>query len=59
MGTHLPYCSDTIAVPTVNQMKARAYTYCQAPLIGVKNTPSAASDTIVSDPPTQMGLDTQ
>ena len=59
VGTHLPYRSDTIAAPMVNQMKATAYTYFQAPPTEPKNSSIAANDTIVSDPPIQIGLEIQ
>ena len=48
-----------IAVPIVNQMKARANTYFETPLSGVKNSPMVASATIVRLPPTQIGFETQ
>src|SRR5690348_17490466 len=59
VGTHLPYRSDTIAVTMVNQMKATAYTYFPAPPTGPKTSSTAANDTIVSDPPIQIGLEIQ
>jgi hypothetical protein len=55
----LPYRSDTIAVTMVNQMKATAYTYFPAPPTGPKNSSIAANDTIVSEPPIQIGLEIQ
>jgi hypothetical protein len=48
-----------MAVPMVNQMKASAYTYFHAPPIDPKNSSIAANDTIVSDPPIQIGLEIQ
>ena len=59
VGTHLPYCSDTMAAVMVNQMKTTAYTYFQPPGTFPKNSSIAANDTIVSDPPTQIGLEIQ
>ena len=43
----------------VNQMKATAYTYFHGPPTGPKNSSIAANDTIVSDPPIQIGLEIQ
>ena len=38
VGTHLPYCRETMAVPMVNQMKANAQTYFQSPPEKPKNS---------------------
>jgi hypothetical protein len=48
-----------MAAPMVNQMKTIAYTYFQAPPTGPKKVSIAANETIVSDPPTQIGLEIQ
>jgi hypothetical protein len=59
VGTHLPCFRETMAAPMVNQMKTTAYTYFQAPPTGPKKVSIAANETIVSDPPTQIGLEIQ
>ena len=48
-----------MAAPMVNQMKATAYTYFQPPPTVPKNSSIAANETMVSDPPTQIGLEIQ
>ena len=48
-----------MAAVMVNQMNTTAYTYFQPPGTFPKNSSIAANDTIVSDPPTQIGLEIQ
>ena len=48
-----------MAARMTNQMKTTAYTYFQAPPTFPKNSSIAANETMVSDPPTQIGLETQ
>jgi len=48
-----------VAAATAIQMKASWKTYAHTPVRGVKKTPNAASAMNASDPPTQIGFDTQ
>src|SRR4051812_7278342 len=59
VGIHLPIENDRIAADTPNQMNASAKTYFAAPWSGVKNSPNVAAAVIVSEPPSQIGLDSQ
>jgi hypothetical protein len=59
VGTHLPYCRDTMAARMTNQMKTTAYTYFQAPPTFPKSSSIAANETMMRVPPTQIGLEIQ
>src|SRR6478609_2777467 len=59
VGIHFPIENDRIAAHTANQMNARAKMYLPAPLSGVKNSLNVATAVIVSEPPSQIGFDSQ
>ena len=59
MGIHLPTLKERIAAHTANQMKPAAKTYFQAPLSGVKKSLNVVTARIVSEPPSQIGFDSQ
>src|SRR5690348_7930818 len=59
VGIHLPIENERIAAHTANQMKASAKMYLPAPLSGVKNSLNVATAVMVSEPPSQIGFDSQ
>src|SRR3954462_5841092 len=59
VGIHLPTENDRIAAHTANQMKAREKRYLPAPCSGVKKSPNVVTARMVSEPPSQMGFDSQ
>src|SRR3954452_14237446 len=59
VGIHLPTPNERIAAHTANQMNPSANRYLPAPLSGVKNSPNVATAVIVSDPPSQIGFESQ
>src|SRR5919206_1630411 len=59
VGIHLPTPNDRIAAHTANQMNPREKRYLPAPCSGVKKSPNVVTARIVSDPPSQIGLDSQ
>src|SRR3954451_22740580 len=59
VGIHLPMPKERIAAHTANQMNASANRYLAAPLSGVKNSPNVVAAVIVSDPPSQIGFESQ
>src|SRR4051794_4014529 len=59
VGIHLPIPNDRIAAHTANQMNPSAKMYFQAPVSGVKKSPNVVTARIVSEPPSQIGFDSQ
>src|SRR3954454_6998443 len=59
VGIHLPMPKERIAAHTANQMNASANRYLATPLSGVKNSPNVVAAVIVSDPPSQIGFESQ
>src|ERR671939_1841874 len=59
VGIHLPTENERIAAHTANQMKISEKTYLPAPCSGVKKSPSVVTARMVSDPPSQIGFDSQ
>ena len=59
VGIHLPIPKLRIAAHTANQMKASAKMYFHAPFSGVKNSPNVVAAVIVSEPPSQIGFESQ
>ena len=51
--------AEIVVLDNLNQMKAAAYTYFHGPPTVPKNSSIAANETIVRDPPIQIGLETQ
>src|SRR3954447_6744329 len=59
VGIHLPTPNDRIAAHTANQMKASEKRYFQTPVSGVKKSPNVVTARIVSEPPSQIGFESQ
>lgn len=59
VGIHLPTPNERIAAHTANQMNASAKLYLPAPLSGVKKSLKVATAVIVSEPPSQIGFESQ
>src|SRR5689334_8179457 len=59
VGIHLPIEKERIAAHTANQMNASANRYLPAPFSGVKKSLNVATAVMVSDPPSQIGFDSQ
>src|SRR3954447_14159403 len=59
VGIHLPIENERIAAHTAIQMNASAKRYFVTLPSGVKNSPNVATAVIVSDPPSQIGFESQ
>ena len=59
MGIHLPTPKERIAAHTANQMNASEKRYFQVPVSGMKKSPNVVTARIVSEPPSQIGFESQ
>src|SRR3954453_9085103 len=59
VGIHLPMPKERIAAHTANQMKASEKRYFQTPSSGGKKALNVVTARMVSEPPSQIGFDSQ